>query len=88
MKELKFISRYVRRHGLAYILGIMALFAVDLMNALIPRYTGEITDGLEAQTINMDQIWGLIIRILILGAIIAVGRFFWRFFYFWFIPFH
>lgn len=82
MKELKFISRYVRRHGLAYILGIVALFAVDLMNALIPRYTGEITDGLEAQTINMDQIWGLIIRILILGAIIAVGRFFWRFFIF------
>ena len=82
MKELKFISRYVRRHGFAYILGIVALFAVDLMNALIPRYTGEITDGLEAQTINMDQIWGLIIRILILGAIIAVGRFFWRFFIF------
>lgn len=82
MKELKFISRYVGRHGLAYILGIGALFAVDLMNALIPRYTGEITDGLEAQAINMDQIWSLILRILILGAVIAIGRFFWRFFIF------
>ncbi len=82
MKELKFVSRYVGRHGLQYVLGILALFAVDLMNVYIPQYTGEITDGLEAQTIGMDGVWNLIVRILILGAIIALGRFFWRFFIF------
>ena len=60
MKELKYISRYVKRHGLQYILGIAALFAVDLMNVYIPRYTGEITDGLEAQTLDMDGVLGLI----------------------------
>lgn len=75
MKELKYISRYVKRHGLQYILGIAALFAVDLMNVYIPRYTGEITDGLEAQTLDMDGVLGLILRILILGAIVALGRF-------------
>ena len=78
MKELKYISRYVKRHGLQYILGIAALFAVDLMNVYIPRYTGEITDGLEAQTLDMDGVLGLILRILILGAIVALGRFFWN----------
>ena len=82
MKELKYISRYVKRHGLQYILGITALFAVDLMNVYIPRYTGEITDGLEAQTLDMDGVLGLILRILILGAIVALGRFFWRYFIF------
>ena len=82
MKELKFVGRYVRRHGLQYVLGIAALFAVDLMNVYIPQYTGEITDGLEAHTIGMDGVWSLIIRILILGVIIALGRFFWRFFIF------
>lgn len=82
MKELKYISRYVKRHGLQYILGIAALFAVDLMNVYIPRYTGEITDGLEAQTLDMDGVLGLILRILILGAIVALGRFFWRYFIF------
>ena len=65
-----------------YILGIAALFAVDLMNVYIPRYTGEITDGLEAQTLDMDGVLGLILRILILGAIVALGRFFWRYFIF------
>ena len=87
MKELKFISRYVRRHGLAYILGIMALFAVDLMNALIPRYTGEITDGLEAQTINMDQIW-TDHPYPDSWSYHCRGTLFLAFFYFWFIPFH
>lgn len=82
MKELKYISRYVKRHGLQYILGIAALFAVDLINVYIPRYTGEITDGLEAQTLDMDGVLGLILRILILGAIVALGRFFWRYFIF------
>ena len=62
MKELKFISRYVKRHGLSYLLGIVALFAVDLMNVYIPRYTGEITDGLETQSLEMAQIWTLILR--------------------------
>ena len=82
MKELKYISRYVKRHGLQYILGIAALFAVDLMNVYIPRYTGEITDGLEAQTLDMDGVLNLTLRILILGAIVALGRFFWRYFIF------
>ena len=82
MKELKFVSRYVKRHGLQYILGIAALFAVDLMNVYIPRYTGEITDGLEARTLEMDGVLRLILRILILGAIVALGRFFWRYFIF------
>ena len=82
MKELKFVSRYVKRHGLQYILGIVALFAVDLMNVYIPRYTGEITDGLEARTLEMDGVLRLILRILILGAIVALGRFFWRYFIF------
>ena len=40
MKELRFISRYVRRHALQYILGIAALFAVDIMNVYIPQFTG------------------------------------------------
>ena len=82
MKELRFISRYVRRHALQYILGIAALFAVDIMNVYIPQFTGEITDGLEAGTIGMDGVWKLVIWILLLGTGMALGRFGWRFFLF------
>ena len=82
MKELKFISRYVRRHGLQYILGIAALFAVDIMNVYIPQFTGEITDGLQAGTMTMDGVWRLVGMILLLGVGMAVGRLGWRYFIF------
>lgn len=82
MKELRFIARYVRRYALHYALGIFALFAVDLMNVYIPQFTGEITDGLKLHTITAGGIWQLVGKILILGVIIALGRFMWRFFIF------
>ena len=80
MKELKFISKYVVRHGWKYLIGLAALFAVDLMNVYIPEYTGMITDGLESGTITMDGVMALIEKILMMGVIIAVGRFGWRYF--------
>jgi len=79
---MKFISRYVSRHWWQYILGLIALFAVDFVNTYIPEFTGRITDGLESQTIGMDGIWELIIKILVMGIIIAVGRFGWRYYIF------
>lgn len=82
MKEMKFISRYVSRHWWQYVMGLIALFAVDFVNTYIPEYTGRITDGLESQTIGMDGIWELIVKILLMGVIIAVGRFGWRYFIF------
>lgn len=82
LKELKFAGKYVRRYALAYILGIAALFFVDLMNVYIPQYTGTITDGLRYGTMTMDEIWKWIGRIAIMGAIIAAGRFMWRYFLF------
>ena len=78
MKELKFISKYVVRHGWKYLIGLAALFAVDLMNVYIPEYTGMITDGLESGTNTMDGVMARIEKILMMGGIIAVGRFGWR----------
>lgn len=80
MGELKRMGHYAKRYVWKYILGIVALFAVDFLNVYIPQFTGEITDGLESHTLGMDGIWGLIIKILLLGAGITVGRFCWRYF--------
>ncbi len=80
MREIKFAGRYVRRYAVFYIIGIASLLLVDLLNVYIPRFTGQITDGLESGTISMQQIWFLIGKILLFGALIAVGRFCWRYF--------
>ena len=82
MGEIGMMGRYVKCYAWKYILGIAALFAVDLLNVYIPQFTGEITDGLESHSIGMDMIWILIGKILLFGAGIALGRFLWRFFIF------
>lgn len=82
MKELKLAWRYVRRHWWQYILGILALFIVDEVNTYVPRFTGEITNGLDQHTLDMGGVMGLVWKIELIGVIIAVGRFAWRFFLF------
>lgn len=79
MKELKLAWRYVRRHWWQYILGILALFIVDEVNTYVPRFTGEITNGLDQHTLDMGGVMGLVWKIVLIGVIIAVGRFAWRF---------
>ncbi len=79
MQEIKFIGKYVKRHWLQYLLGIAALFAVDLVNTYIPQFTGNITDGLAAGTLDMAGVMDLVGKILMMGGLIALGRFGWRF---------
>ena len=82
MKELKFAARYVWRHLPQYILGILALYAVDLVNVYGPEYTGDIIDGLTEGVLNMDGAMRIVWMIVGMGAAIALGRFCWRFFIF------
>lgn len=82
MRELRFAGSYVKRYAWRYLLGILALFAVDFVNTYIPQLTGEITDGLEQGVLGMDGIMHLIFLVLGMGVIIAVGRFCWRYFIF------
>ncbi|MBE5796973.1 MAG: ABC transporter ATP-binding protein [Clostridiales bacterium] len=82
MKTLKFAGRYVLRHWWQYLLGILALYLVDQVNVYVPEYTGNIIDGLTEQTLTLEGALNIVWMILGMGAIIAVGRFCWRFFIF------
>ena len=82
MRELKLIGGYAKRYWPHYVAGIIALALVDWMNVYIPQFTGEITDGLKAGTIDMSGVWRLVGWIVLLGAGMAAGRFAWRYFIF------
>ena len=92
MQETRFLWRYIRRHWLQYLLGIAALFAVDLVNTYIPQFTGNIVDGLTLKVNEMNGVFpenpetgwvmDLVWKILMMGGLIALGRFGWRFFLF------
>lgn len=82
MRELKMIARYMKKYLFKYILGVIALFAVDYVNAYIPQFTGEITNGLKEGGMTMETVLPWVWRILGMGAIVAIGRFAWRYYIF------
>jgi ATP-binding cassette subfamily B protein len=63
-----------------YLIGIIALTMVDGVNTLVPKCTSAIVDGLTAGTIDMSGVLGQVARIAIMGCMIALGRFCWRYF--------
>ncbi len=82
MNSFQFIGQYIKRHGVRYAAGILTLFIVDFANLLIPKITGTVTDGLTAQTFGWNDILRCLIQILLVGLVLSLGRFFWRFFLF------
>jgi ATP-binding cassette subfamily B protein len=82
MKEKNIIVKYLGRYKWKYFLGIMTLFIVDFMNLYIPQFTGEITDGLKNHTMDMKGVMQGIINIVLVGIVLTVGRFSWRYFIF------
>ena len=82
MKQVDFIMQYIKKHKYHYIFGIITLFVVDLLGLFIPILTGTITDGLQSRTMSMDDVIVNIIKILMLGIALAIGRFLWRYFLF------
>lgn len=82
MEQIKFISAYIKKHKWQYIAGILTLFAVDFLNLFVPKITGVITDGLAGHSMEMPEVLENIAVILALGAMLALGRFLWRYFLF------
>lgn len=82
MKSFKFILTYLNKYKYRYFLGVMTLFIVDFMSLLIPKITGAIIDSLTIGNVTINKILVYILYIILVGLVIAIGRFFWRFFIF------
>ena len=80
MQSFKFILQYLKNYKYRYFAGVLTLFIVDFMNLLIPKITGTIIDGLTLNSFNMKKVYIYIVYIIFVGAVISIGRFFWRFF--------
>jgi len=73
----KYINRYYIKYLPLFILGIAALIVVDLVQLKIPEYLGQVVDILSNNG-DTSLIGGLSLKVLIVAAIIFVGRFIWR----------
>lgn len=82
MKQKYTLFYYIGKYKWKYIAGTVILLIVDILNLYIPQFTGEITDGLQSHSMGMDGVVLGIVKILLIGCILAIGRFFWRYFIF------
>lgn len=78
----RMILKYVNRHKWAYLGGIITLFIVDFANLYIPQFIGNITDGLTIGDMDLKGALHYVYLIMLVGLILMVGRFFWRYFIF------
>ncbi len=82
MSEKSMLFGYLKRYKWKYFMGIFTLFVVDFAGLYIPQFTGEITDGLKGGILSFHGVLHGVINILIVGLIMALGRFGWRYFIF------
>lgn len=87
-RDITLAFRYASRHLWQYLLGLLSLLLVDSIITVIPRLTGQITDGLTygittgsaVAPMTMADVTPLVLRILVCGALVSLGRFGWRYF--------
>lgn len=82
MSERNMLFKYLKRYKWKYFFGIFTLFVVDFAGLYIPQFTGEITDGLEGGILSFHGVIQGVFKILLIGLIMALGRFGWRYFIF------
>ena len=73
----KHINRYYLKYAPLFILGILALVAVDIIQLFIPEYLGEVVKILQTDG-DKQRIITLGIYVLIVAAGMFLGRFLWR----------
>lgn len=74
----KTVNRYYIKYLHYFVLGILALVAVDFFQLEIPRIIGEIIDGLKDATLSMDQLSDYVLDMMLIILVLLVGRFLWR----------
>ena len=74
----KHINKYYLKFFVFFLVGILALLAVDLVQTFIPGYLGQIVDENNNLVADKEKIVPIIAGILICAGIMFVGRIIWR----------
>lgn len=72
------VNKFYIKYWYWFVLGIIALVAVDYFQLVVPRVTGEIIDGLKEGNLTYDAIQDILYQMLVVLAVMFSGRFLWR----------
>ena len=73
----KYVNRYYLKYGWMFLIGILALIAVDYIQLFIPEYLGEVV-GILQKGGDLNRIYTLGIYTLIVAGGMFIGRIIWR----------
>lgn len=77
----KYINRYYKKYAILFIIGIIALIAVDWIQLYIPEFLGKVVKILESGPLTNDgrnEIVRLGLLVLLVAGGMFLGRFLWR----------
>ena len=77
----KYVNKYYLRFALFFIIGILALVAVDIVQLKLPELLGEVVDLLEDGVINeavKKSVTSIALEILAVCGVMFIGRVSWR----------
>jgi ATP-binding cassette subfamily B protein len=80
LKEFRSLIPYLAQYRWRYVLGFVCLIAVDVSQMIIPQFTKRATDLIAGGAFEWRQILVLCVGMVGVMAVIAVGRFLWRYF--------
>ncbi|WBW99552.1 ABC transporter ATP-binding protein [Oceanirhabdus sp. W0125-5] len=78
MKTFKHLKGFIKKNMLSYILGIIILIAIDVLQLVMPKVLGELTDAATTKALTSVMLLKYIGIILGVALAIAFGRFGWR----------
>ncbi len=76
---MSLLSDTYRRHRWRLFAGLIALLSVDFLQLTIPRIIKHAVDGLESNSTNDSQLLYLGSLIILIGLLVVVLRFIWRY---------
>jgi ATP-binding cassette subfamily B protein len=79
-KEFRTILPYLKKYRFQYLLGFLCLIVVDAAQAVIPQFIRIAVDTITAGNFEWMRVFRLCLTMLAVMALIASGRFLWRYF--------
>ncbi|MDP4180585.1 MAG: ABC transporter ATP-binding protein [Bacillota bacterium] len=79
MRELRFIKDVISKCKFKYTIGIICIFLVDILQMVLPKILGILTDKLKSGSFTKDDLVKYAIIIIVVSFSTAVCRFCWRY---------
>lgn len=76
----KYINKFYKKYFWYFLAGLIALIVVDYVQLVVPEALGRIVDIFNDNNINdyIDEIWKLVIEIIVVALIMLLARSGWR----------